>query len=179
MSASWRRNCKVWFTDVLDNICARWLGLEILNQKVWSALLTLSWHKVMLWLLLVGCFYQFILDLMSQHWLTLLFVCLFWICHVAKQGMQCETNTSIFIICTGKSLHFTYSTFGKPLQYRHNSQVELIDVSFSGQQWDITEWELIVEILIMIFWCPDNDIFLFQEYLNAVLSIIKVFRTGR
>ena len=179
MSASWRRNCKVWFTDVLDNICARWLELEILNQKVWSALLTLSWHKVMLWLLLVGCFYQFILDLMSQHWLTLFFVCLFWIRHVAKQGMQCETNTSISIICTGKSLHFTYSTFGKPLQYRHNSQVELIDVSFSGQQWDITEWELIVEILIMIFWCPDNDIFLFQEYLNAVLSIIKVFRTGR
>jgi len=179
VSASWRRNCKVWFTDVLDNICARWLGLEILNQKVWSALLTLSWHKVMLWLLLVGCFYQFILDLMSQHWLTLFFVCLFWIRHVAKQGMQCETNTSISIICTGKSLHFTYSTFGKPLQYRHNSQVELIDVSFSGQQWDITEWELIVEILIMIFWCPDNDIFLFQEYLNAVLSIIKVFRTGR
>lgn len=179
MSASWRRNCKVWFTDVLDNICARWLGLEILNQKVWSALLTLSWHKVMLWLLLVGCFYQFILDLMSQHWLTLFFVCLFWIRHVAKQGMQCETNTSISIICTGKSLHFTYSTFGKPLQYRHNSQVELIDVSFSGQQWDITEWELIVEILIMTFWCPDNDIFLFQEYLNAVLSIIKVFRTGR
>lgn len=104
---------------------------------------------------------------------------LFWIRHVAKQGMQCETNTSISIICTGKSLHFTYSTFGKPLQYRHNSQVELIDVSFSGQQWDITEWELIVEILIMTFWCPDNDIFLFQEYLNVVLSIIEVFRTGK
>lgn len=29
----------------------------------------------MLWLLLVGCFYQFALDLMSQHWLTLFFVC--------------------------------------------------------------------------------------------------------
>lgn len=108
--------------------------------------------------------------------------CLFWICHIVKQGVQCETNISISIICRGKYLHFLI-----PFLENHYSigitrrwcQLLRAPVASFEVSWDITEWELIVEILIMVFWCLNSDTFLFQEYLNVMLSIIKVFRTGR